>query len=546
MELARELGVVDRMMELSEMGAGFPLLNTVARSGPASVIDILSQAGADVNPSATVGTTPLHPAAIARNEQTTRRLLELGADPSQKDIDGLTPVERAIHSGSVKTVATLIEFSPGSRQELLGDLLHRAVSCSRRDVIDFLLIEGADIDRKDQMERTPLHEAAALSVSVGVVALLMRRGADVTLTDLQGRTALFEAVRAVLLEEDRWLRLNRGRCLEILIDHGADVNWQDKSGNAPLHMAVMKGWNEQVLECLFDGGASVHLKNLQNHTPLHVALQMGQYPVAEELIRKGAQKDAIDSCGFTPLGLVLLSNSKGIEHSEFPQYFLDDCSFRFKDGEGRLPVHLGAGYGTSSTIHILTDKGRLDCLEETDSQGSPVLHYAVLSGKLPNVEKVLSMGSSVDVADADGITALSLAVQNGADTVVSSLIERGANANVKDTKGRSPLYLAVELDGQDEDTIRGKMACIEMLVSNRANLKARDVQQRTPLMVAVEVGNTEGVEKLVNSGADTTVRNKRGQTLLQVGRDGGNEDIVNVLEGKAKSGPGDSSIQRKP
>ncbi|KAK3985806.1 ankyrin repeat-containing domain protein, partial [Cladorrhinum sp. PSN332] len=56
-----------------------------------------------------------------------------------------------------------------------------------------------------------------------VIQLMLMRRADLELRDSVGRTALFDAVRG-----------GNSEIAKLLVDAGADVNYHDNSGNAPV------------------------------------------------------------------------------------------------------------------------------------------------------------------------------------------------------------------------------------------------------------------------------------------------------------------------
>ena len=87
-----------------------------AKSGSASVIDVLLKAGADPKAGAIAGLTPLHMAAGSGNVEATKLLLEKGADPNAKEAEsGQTP-------------------------------LSFAAAFNRADVIKLLVSKGADVN----------------------------------------------------------------------------------------------------------------------------------------------------------------------------------------------------------------------------------------------------------------------------------------------------------------------------------------------------------------------------------------------------------------
>jgi hypothetical protein len=99
---------------------------------------------------------------------------------------------------------------------------------------------------------------------------------------------------------------NRGflDIVQVLIDYGVDVSSHgdgDASATTPLHTA---SWGEYpgVVRFLLDHGADPNIRTLgKNLTPLHFALQEGRIETARILVEHGANLEAEDWQGRTPL-----------------------------------------------------------------------------------------------------------------------------------------------------------------------------------------------------------------------------------------------------
>ena len=103
-----------------------------------------------------------------------------------------------------------------------------------------------------------------------------------------------------------------------LIENGADIEVPGPLGEQPLHLAATYGWMP-VLETLLAAGARVDSRSarvakalwrmaapsgiepVHNQTPLMVAVREGRNDAAKRLLRAGADVDARDSAGCTPL-----------------------------------------------------------------------------------------------------------------------------------------------------------------------------------------------------------------------------------------------------
>jgi ankyrin repeat protein len=65
-------------------------------------------------------------------------------------------------------------------------------------------------------------------------------------------------------------RFVEAKPMQLLIDHGADVNCIDNDGKTPLHWAVMNGRND-IIKMLISAGADKSIKDRDNLTPLQLA-----------------------------------------------------------------------------------------------------------------------------------------------------------------------------------------------------------------------------------------------------------------------------------
>ncbi len=74
---------------------GLTPLHAAAEGSLLGVVDLLLAAGVDVNPRCALQTTPLHTACCfgGLRFETVKRLLDAGADPTVRNLNGLTPIE---------------------------------------------------------------------------------------------------------------------------------------------------------------------------------------------------------------------------------------------------------------------------------------------------------------------------------------------------------------------------------------------------------------------------------------------------------------------
>lgn len=134
------------------------------------------------------GDLPLHVLARANRVVMARELLAAGANPEALNAQGATPLEVALANGKIAFAHLLLDHGVRiDAQQLLWKLIAREQA--DRDVLDFLLDAGAQINQADAEGRTVLHLAIA-QVDPRLVARLLERGADVNQPDREGQTPL--------------------------------------------------------------------------------------------------------------------------------------------------------------------------------------------------------------------------------------------------------------------------------------------------------------------------------------------------------------------
>jgi ankyrin repeat protein len=177
--------------------------------------------------------------------------------------------------------------------------------------VRYLLSKGASVTARSKAGRTPLAIAAAYDGSVEIARLLIEKGADVKAVDESGMSVLEIAASVNNLEVAR-----------LLIARGADVNTTDGQGFTPLGDAVSAGdRSAELVKLLLDHGAKVNVASgntveiVKNGkirigwmTPLLLAVPQANYQVVEMLVKAGAQVNAKDIRGLTPLVLAVATD----------------------------------------------------------------------------------------------------------------------------------------------------------------------------------------------------------------------------------------------
>jgi uncharacterized protein len=300
-----------------------------ASQGHSAVVKLLTQAGADVHarsltyPQTVVGeqtqragreelnytvlrggSTPLLFTARMGDVESARILLEAGANPNDALPDGTSALVLAAYSGRTAVGQLLLE--KGADPNAFGTgytALHAATLKSDVALVKSLLARGANpnmrMTKGTPMRRettdfnlpatligTPPYLLAARFLEPEILRALGAGGADVKATLPNGNTALMLAVgTGVGRNSNRRgiATINFGKIepeslvletVKAALDVDRDANAANQAGDTALHTAAQLGF-DTVVQYLVDHGAQINAKNKQGRTPLAAAMQRG-------------------------------------------------------------------------------------------------------------------------------------------------------------------------------------------------------------------------------------------------------------------------------
>jgi ankyrin repeat protein len=101
---------------------------------------------------------------------------------------------------------------------------------------------------------------------IKTIQILLNEGANI---DIIYNNSIYKGSNAFIYAT----KSCRKNFMTFLLDKGANINFQNNSGNTALHVACRSGWhNEEIFKVLFEYGANLNIKNNRGNTPLMVSL----------------------------------------------------------------------------------------------------------------------------------------------------------------------------------------------------------------------------------------------------------------------------------
>jgi ankyrin repeat protein len=224
-------------------------LYLAVQSNRVDVAECLIAAGADLDISTDKDIRALELAIVKSNLAMVNLLLDHGADPQRVDERGLSILHvAAAGKSNVATIKRILEedidLDLRSHGMAQATALHVAVRANKVDIVECLLVAGANVEIESG------NDVTALEIAVGLGNLAM---------------------------------------VNLLLDHGADSQRVDKQGLSLLHVAAMQG-DVAVLKRILEEGIDLELRtyNSPSKTALHIAVANDNNEIALTLLEHGA------------------------------------------------------------------------------------------------------------------------------------------------------------------------------------------------------------------------------------------------------------------
>lgn len=268
---------------------GWTPLITAVRCGRNAIIQLLLDAGVNLEIGANEEGTALHAAVQGGNDAEVQLLLQGGASVNAKDRSGRTALHQSAERKHEAVMQVLLDSDANIEAKDIEGLtvLHLAASLGHDVLLQMLLKHDADINVRSMEQHTPLH-LAVLNRHETVICLLLENGADINARSTARHTALHLAVLS-----------GHETVICLLLENGADITARAPNGKTVLHLAVQRN-NKRVLQLLLNQRLDTEVKEKKMaRTALHMAAVSGRNDLVELLVHNGADMEAVDRYGNT-------------------------------------------------------------------------------------------------------------------------------------------------------------------------------------------------------------------------------------------------------
>ncbi|MFC2387414.1 ankyrin repeat domain-containing protein [Treponema socranskii] len=416
-----------------------------------SILELLVAGGADVNARNKDGVSPLLIAIQKRNFAHVKFYAERGADINSADKAGDTPLTLALKDG----------------QAMLEMLVNRTNALSH-----------------DSNGNTPLHTAVIVNASIEQIRYLISLTDDINARNSDGNNALYLAVER-----------NNKKIGELLLAKNADIFSTNNANDSPLHLALKKGGDTQGWLIT---SRTISATDGSGNTALHYAVEWGLKKAALSLIEKGANPEAKNANGETPL----FSAAKTNDPAMTALIVKGGSSIKARDNFGSSPLHTAVRWDADASVRELVQLG-ID-VNAQNVAGKSALSEAVLAGKLSTAKLLIDSGADINASDNTGRTILMDAIRSRNADVIAMLLSNKANPQIQEINGRNAYHEAV---------LTGDARIIALVRDAGGKALSRDKNGNTPFSLAFD--KSDDLVKIV-LGTDRTITDSDGNTPFHI------------------------------
>ncbi|GAB6020036.1 Ankyrin repeat domain-containing protein 44 [Chamberlinius hualienensis] len=269
--------------------------------------------------------SPLHYAALNRNDEIVGLLLNHGCCYNLKDLNGKTPLDLCNNTSKVLILVnsafdviqsdnplniidlvnesefnkTHFKFAVNTFDRKGKSLSNYSCEINDKQIIKLLLFHGAPIETfiETYVDQENISYNILIKVLFNWKCDIFNLNSDSNKFSIISKACNFKGETLLHFTDKLPIKL-----IKKLIENGADVNAVDNYRNTPLLNATRCN-NLNVVELLIENGAEINVKNLASETVVINGMHWQYFPITFHLLSKGADVNAANFYGFTPLML---------------------------------------------------------------------------------------------------------------------------------------------------------------------------------------------------------------------------------------------------
>ena len=282
--------------------------------------------------------------------------------------------------------------------------------------------------------------------------------------------------------------------------------------------AIERG-NDGLLESFLRQGSPANLRSTDGTSLLHIAALRGTQKSVELLLRHGANANAANEVGVTPL---MWSAGHPFKVRSLLEH---GAHVHVRSALGNTPLMIAAAFpGNSKTVQELLKAGAE--AYAVNLRGLDALSQAVKAGDATTAKLLLDEGTRQQIETSLRTNSLLAAAADlGSTEIVKAFLPFVPNLNGRDEfPGEQPLHAAL---------LSGYPQLAQLLLEHGADVHKHVRTGDVPTLLLAtynETGDTQVVEALLEKGVQVQELNHRGESALTWARRRGHPEMIDLLE----------------
>jgi len=547
-----------------QLSDGMVPLHIAAKKGNLLILKKLLEKNALANlKTAEKGYTPLMLACDNLNIECAKCLMENGADLQIQDNEDKTVLYHAVFKKSLPLVEIILRYKPDKLNTCNKDSLRMAVETDSdiaKSLREYGIIFNSDVINNPEIL---LH-----AIQNGNITLVK----DLLLLNINLNELTFYKQIGTIRPLHYAAKLGNEEICKLLINYGCKVNRlrpgprRRSAKMLPINDAI-DNRHFNIFKLLLARGSSLNVQ------ALHTAVFQDNIEIIDNLMKYGANINAADGGGVTPLHICARAGSKNtcrvlLEYGANFNLQVGQDSLNRDFPSESTALHIASRFANKQVLEMLLESHGHEiainsCLNALNANDQTPVTYSIRNNSSDTfmlflsidpsiiytpgilsfcvtynrrkkfVEFLIRLGADVDGRDGFGITALHITVINKSDELFQLLLHYRADIDLADADGTSALHWAAN---------RCATLCVSHLVGEVSvpygdifervcvrNINARDHSGRTALHFNAHTSNSNICSLLLKHDVDVNARDDEGSTALHMACSSRKNKIAKVL-----------------
>lgn len=434
-------------------------------------------------------------------------LLELA---TKYDLKSVAEKQDPVEKSSISSVASVSNNNFDQRYEAC----FTAIQKNDIETIKKEIAAGLPIDGEHSKAKTPLLAGAAFAGKKEIVEYLLSNGADAEKTDNIGMTAFMYAVqegqkdivdyflekklvRDINLESKQNVSAFMLACAhkhldiaEILRKNGADINAMDHAGISSLMWAAKEN-DRAVVEYLLSIDADILIEDQDGWTAFGFAVDKGNYELAQLILEKTLKNSGNNEKILASYLFYVAHSMSGSSQDILKRLFAAGAKPDMQYGDGTFLMMVPIRKGQKDILEIFITE--LKKGKKNETLLADALNEATIYASPEMVTMILDAGADVNALTSKKSSPFINAVGNGLLAIAKIMVARGVNIHTRLINNLMPVAFAARY---------GHYEMVEYLLSLEKNDESRKKNALAAFDAAIEAHEYVVVEKLFDQVND--------------------------------------------